>query len=264
MHPWRRMATRLRVAEALRQRQEIQTIHGPLYFVMGDARATHYVRDLLVREPETLQWIDQFEPGSIFWDVGAHIGIYSLYAALRPDIAVRAFEPAAANYGALCRNIEANAFPQVEAYCVALGDRTRLGHLNMSATHAGSEFNAFERDASRPGRSADIVFRQPAIGYSMDQFRLQFELPAPNYLKIDVDSTEEEILVGAAQTLRHPALRSLLVEFDHPETARGRRIVEFLAAAGLMPQRRGAPDGGSINVIFAKDENLATTARQAS
>ena len=29
------------------------------------------------KEPETLEWIDNFNNESVFWDVGANIGIYS-------------------------------------------------------------------------------------------------------------------------------------------------------------------------------------------
>ena len=31
--------------------------------------------------------------GSCFWDIGANVGLFSLYAALRPKIDVLAFEP---------------------------------------------------------------------------------------------------------------------------------------------------------------------------
>jgi len=43
-----------------------------------------------------------------------------------------------------------------------------------------------------------------------------FGLPAPNYLKIDVDSVEERILVGASETLRDPGLRSVLMDSKRP------------------------------------------------
>ena len=42
------------------------------------------------KEPETLEWINSFEnrENSIFWDVGANIGLYSIYNTLKnPSIA---------------------------------------------------------------------------------------------------------------------------------------------------------------------------------
>ena len=37
----------------------------------------------LSREPDTRAWIDGFETGGVFWDIGANVGVYSLYATLR-------------------------------------------------------------------------------------------------------------------------------------------------------------------------------------
>ena len=36
---------------------------------------------LSTKEPETLEWIDDFPNYAILWDIGANIGLYSLYAA---------------------------------------------------------------------------------------------------------------------------------------------------------------------------------------
>ena len=43
------------------------------------------VDTILDKEPETIQWIDEFEDNSIFWDIGSNIGLYSIYAALKKD-----------------------------------------------------------------------------------------------------------------------------------------------------------------------------------
>lgn len=37
---------------------------------------------LLEKEPETIEWIDGFGAGETMWDVGADVGIYSIYAAM--------------------------------------------------------------------------------------------------------------------------------------------------------------------------------------
>ena len=167
---------------------------------------------------------------------------------------MRAFEPAAASYAALCRNIEANRIDErVWAYCLALGDRTELGRLYLSATNAGSVFNAFESTEDCFGNEIAPVFRQSVIGFSIDDFRQQFGLRAPNYLKIDVDSIEERILEGGRETLRDPELRSVLIELEAKETARNSRLIEALEAAGFQLARRGESNqGGVVNGIFTR------------
>ena len=60
------------------------------------------------KEPETLDWIDKFDNNSIFWDIGANIGLYSCYASLKKDCNVFSFEPSVFNLEILSRNIFIN------------------------------------------------------------------------------------------------------------------------------------------------------------
>ncbi len=251
---WRRAASRLEAAERLLPRHRVATRWGPLVFTSGHKQALQYPREFDRLEPETLAWIDGFETPCRFWDVGANIGLFSLYAGLRPGVAVSAFEPAAANYAALCRNIETNRLQErIQAYCLALCERELLGSLALSATNAGSVFNAFDSEEDCFGRPIAVAFRQGMLGFSIDGLRRHFGLPAPHYLKIDVDGLEERILLGARRTLADPALRSIMLEMEERETPRNRRLTAALAAAGFRLAARGAGGrGGSINGLFAR------------
>lgn len=253
---WRRAATRLEAIERLTPRHRVPTRHGPLLFVTGHRQALQYPREFDRLEPETLAWIDRFETPCRFWDIGANIGVFALYAGLRPAVAVSAFEPAAASYAALCRNIEANRLQdRVQAYCLAIADREMLGSLNLSATNPGSVFNGFDSEADCFGRPIATAFRQGMLGFSIDGLRRQFGLAAPNYLKIDVDGLEERILAGARDTLADPSLRSILLEIEEEETARNRRLLAALEAVGFRLAARGEGGrGGSVNAIFARRE----------
>ena len=61
------------------------------------------------KEPATVKWIDSFEKNSNFLDIGANIGIYSLYAASK-DVNVVSLEPESSNYYQLNLNIADNSF----------------------------------------------------------------------------------------------------------------------------------------------------------
>ena len=263
--PWRRANTRLLVANALVQQHEVTTRHGRLVFVSSHPEALQFARNLTTREPETIVWIDSFAAPYTFWDIGANIGAYALYAAQRPGVSVLAFEPSAASYAALCRNIEVNGLAdRIDAYCLALTGETRLGHLNMSATHAGNAFNSFESAEDCFGRPLEIRFRQAMLGFSVDDFRRRFGLETPDYLKLDVDGIEEEILAGAAETLVDPKLRSVLIELEDAETDRNARIVAILERAGFgLSLPRGAAQYGSANAIFTRAAAEAEPAQAA-
>ncbi len=49
------------------------------------------VQTFFEKEPETLEWIDGFSANDVFWDVGANMGLYTLYAASK-GTQVLAFE----------------------------------------------------------------------------------------------------------------------------------------------------------------------------
>ena len=57
-----------------------------------------------------MEWIDNFSKSNIiFWDIGANIGLYSIYAALKhKNIAIICFEASASNLGILTRNVSIN------------------------------------------------------------------------------------------------------------------------------------------------------------
>ena len=58
------------------------------------------VNNIFTDEPETINWINNFdESGKInFWDIGANIGLYSIYAAQKfNNIEITSFEPIPGN-----------------------------------------------------------------------------------------------------------------------------------------------------------------------
>jgi FkbM family methyltransferase len=164
-----------------------------------------------------LQWIETFRDGEIFWDIGANVGLYSLYAAFKGH-AVLAFEPSPTNYHLLCRNIEINQKSQsLSAYCIAFSDHTRLGSLHMASSQIGAALNSFgEVDGLQHG-SSSTLWSQATLGFCIDDFIELFDPPFPSHIKIDVDGIEGKIVTGARKTMNDRRLRSVLVELDRKE-----------------------------------------------
>jgi FkbM family methyltransferase len=249
--PWRRAASRLRVVEALVQRHWVETTRGRILFVSPEPRALEYPRDFLSREPETLAWIDGFRTPCVYWDIGANVGSYALYAGLRSDVMTYAFEPSPSSYLALCRNIYENGREaNIRAYCIALDDRTALATLDMDDLSAGSFGHSFGDAPTilRPEHKA--IFHQPAIGFSIDAFRATFRLAPPHYLKLDIDGNEGKVLAGARATLADPALRSIMIEVDR-EAPGTQDLFDTLKQYGFAFARWGVDHGlGAINAEF--------------
>lgn len=213
---------------------QIETAKGPIAIACDSRQALYWKRFFASHEPETLAWIDGFEGSDVLWDVGANVGVYSLYAALSSGVAVLAFEPGAANYHALVRNIFLNhRQARIDAYCIAFSDRAGLNALNLSSASAGADNHIFANETDSWGNRPQGALRQAAITMGIDEFIARFHPPFPTHLKIDVDGAEPLILAGAKTTLADPRLKSLAVEFAELETPRSAAMLALIEAAGL-------------------------------
>jgi len=184
------------------------------------------------KEPETLDWIDGFASEDVFFDVGANIGLYSLYAARARGCRVFAFEPEGKNFARLLHNQKLNELADMRAYCVAVGGSLRCDELHVAGATAGdSQHNIGEDNPLFPRECTNI---QGSVVASLDDLCFSLGLPVPQHLKIDVDGLEEEIVAGAPRLLAHPALRTVMIEVTE---LRGRRspIHARMDRAGLVP-----------------------------
>ena len=73
-----------------------------------------------VKEPDTLERIDSLEEGDTLLDIGANIGIYSIYCALR-GVRTVCIEPDALNFALLILNTRLHSLGGlINSYCVAV------------------------------------------------------------------------------------------------------------------------------------------------
>lgn len=171
------------------------------------------------KEPDTLDWIDAgLKPGAVFFDVGANVGVYSLYAAAK-GARVYAFEPESQNFAHLCRNAHENGFKDLVPVCAAISDKDGVDLLHVSAMEAGTAFHGLGAPSEQRIGGAASVFRQGALAVTLDTLIHRFGLPVPALLKIDVDGIEGRVLRGARELLRKGLVESVLVEVNGHEDA---------------------------------------------
>ena len=264
LKPARRTATIVTAAEMLCREVRVDTRHGALLFHTGTLRAFHFPWFFHRDEPETLAWIDDLADGAVLWDIGANVGQYCMYAALRPGVQVLAFEPSAASYAALMRNIEINRMvDRISAYCLAFSDRTALDTLNMADTGAGHSMHAFGATVNAYDEEIEVRFRQAAAGYSIDDFVRIFTPPLPTHIKLDVDSIEARIIAGAADLLAAGGpVRSVMVEvMGALETPRNAKIIAALEALGFEAVPKAVPEHRNMEFRRRKDVAMNTEVR---
>jgi FkbM family methyltransferase len=193
------------------------------------------VESMFDKEPETIAWIDgwQDEGPRAFYDIGANIGIYSLYVAYKhKNVNTFSFEPVASNYVALLRNILSNNLNNISPFNVALSNKKALTDLYLSDLRVGNSGAQIDAPVNDKGDTFKALRVEKVISIALDQLVAEFDLPSPTYIKIDVDGHEPDILNGMSKTLASTELKSMLVEFN--SHAEFEDWEERLAHNGLM------------------------------
>ena len=136
------------------------------------------------------------QPGSVVFDIGANVGFYTLLASelVGPSGCVVALEPWPANVKLLRRHVDMNHCANVTILDCAVG---------------GADGTA--RFAEGPNNSQGHLSAAGALEIklvTLDLLVLQKQIPAPDYLKIDIEGAEFEALKGAIDTLAqfHPVI----------------------------------------------------------
>jgi FkbM family methyltransferase len=199
----------------------------------------------LSKEPETIEWLDGIGADDVLWDIGANIGLFSLYAAAERACRVLAFEPSAGNYMVLTRNVQINGLDdRISAYALALSGETCLGVLNLDSSALGTAMNEFGRaGATSPYSSNPHPQGHGMIGITVDEFASRFAPPLPTHIKLDVDGLEWPILQGAVATLKSPRLKSIIVELSITNRAERERSIALLGSCGLHLRLQAGPQG---------------------
>lgn len=180
-----------------------------------------------IKEPETIEWINGFA-GGVFWDIGANIGVYSLWCAHQhPQMTIHAFEPMRANFLRLWENIFLNDHIRTTAHCAAFD---YVGGCHGTFRIPRPQVGASGGQVGRAMAKAAMVYEVPVV--CGDDLRDTIGQPA--YIKIDTDGNEHEILCGMSAVLASRQLKGVLVEVN----TNASEIHAIMAVAGLAPDKR--------------------------
>ena len=200
--------------------KKIKILDRDVKFFVPNYITNWLIDEFYTKEPETLEWIDSFEKKEnkiIFWDIGANIGIYSIYASLKyPNIEVVSFEPSTSNLRILTRNISINKLEEkikVNQFPLSNVENKYLmfnegKFIEGVGTHTWGENYNFE------GKYFNPVNNYKIYGTTINYLLNNNILAIPNYIKIDVDGIEHLILRGASKYLKNPNIKSLSIELN--------------------------------------------------
>lgn len=223
-----------------------------LFIIIDDFKEYEVRLHSCRKEPETVEWIEKFSsPDGVFYDVGANIGAYSLVAAAN-GMRVYAFEPAYPSFWKLNKNVSLNHFDErVDCFPIALSVETGISQFEYFDTAPGSSRGFYFHGPKEGSDSRRPEARKSTLTYSMDDFVKMFRLAHPTMLKIDVDGGESEVVEGAAEILRSPLLRTVLIEIDCSVPSSDATL-DLLGRCGFTLQSRHQRTRTIYNCILVK------------
>jgi FkbM family methyltransferase len=186
------------------------------------------------------------ENGWTVIDLGAGLGDFAICTARQcPDSTVYAFEPLSESYALLLANLELNRLANVRTFPLAVA--ASAGRLYM-ATKAG--FAERSRTLSQEQAAATV----PVEAITLDQVFERLKVERCDFLKIDCEGAEYDILFGASEVaLRR--IQRVAMEYHEGVTRFGRDdLVRFLEERGFRVRTRRNPAHREIGFLFASRE----------
>jgi FkbM family methyltransferase len=187
-----------------RQKEYITVKDGEFtYKFVDEGRAVKRARGFFTKEPETIEWISGFEKEAIFYDIGANLGVYSLYASKRVK-RVFSVEPHIPTAATLLENVELNVARNVIVITSPAYSRTGCYRFENKSFVSGSSGHNISNNESN----------ELKITTCIDDLVFRHGLDCPDYVKIDIDGAEDRVIDGMWGVLTQFPPKSILVEYN--------------------------------------------------
>tara|TARA_B100000902_G_C27256159_1_gene887944 strand:+ start:320 stop:1189 length:870 start_codon:yes stop_codon:yes gene_type:complete len=229
--------------------KKINILGKKIYFFVPNALVNTRVNNIFTDEPETINWINNFDKNDKinFWDIGANIGLYSIYASQKfNNIEITSFEPIPGNLKILSRNISINNLQnKIKISQFPLSDKENQ-YLKMVESDFlyGSALNVFGEETDYEGKRINSKNNYKIFGTTINFILKNNILECPNYVKIDVDGIEHLILSSGDELLKNKNLNSILIEINENFSLQHETVLHIMEKNNLklVEKKQNNPD----------------------
>ncbi len=201
---------------------EVRILQGPLRGMRWVAYSGNHAYWLGTYELDKQKlFFSSIEKGSVVYDLGAHVGYYSLLASRAVGAAGRVvcFEPSPRNTGCLRRHLQLNGISNCDIIEAAVSSSDGIAFFEPGPNSCAGSL-ARESTEATPVRTV-----------SLDRMVFSGEAPPPRVVKCDIEGGEYEALLGARATFERFAPLIFLATHD---PAGHRRCCDFLSGMGYQ------------------------------
>ncbi len=189
--------------------------------------------------------------GEIVLDIGANVGLFSMWVALNvPSARVYAFEAASDNYLALAENVRSNHLTSVSVHHYAVSDGGSSRVTLYRGYHGGihsicPEYRNWPASAKRERRTEKVR------AITLSQILRRFQIERVDFLKLGCEGAEYEILFSASRaTLSR--IRRIVGEYHDLDAERhGGVLKAFLTQNGFHTAFKAAGRGRPWGIFAA-------------
>ena len=178
--------------------------------------------DIYINRPYT-QHDFRIKKDDIVVDIGAHIGIFTTYAALHSK-EVYAYEPVPSTFSYLVENVKLNKFSNVFLYNYAVSDRHKKLPIYMAKGSSGSH------SAYKTETKTDEFIEVNVI--SLEDILSENKLKGVDFLKLDCEGSEYDIIFGASSEVL-ARVKKMAIELHPRKDQSEDKSKQFLSENGF-------------------------------
>jgi len=208
------------------------------------------------KEPDTVRWIEEhLSDKDVFYDIGANVGAYSLVAAsIYKDVKIYSFEPSIFTFPVLCKNIHSNDMGGlIDPVCLVLFNKSGYYDFSYSGIGPGIANNSAKiiKDAQY---NVDSIIKIKQQFVTLDDFVKLDNVLFPNFIKLDVDGVEYQILQGGTSVLDDKRLKFIIVEIDEIHKDIKSKIISIIEKNNFFLKEKDSrqEDSSIRNYLFAR------------
>jgi FkbM family methyltransferase len=192
---------------------------------------------------ETRYCESYLKPGMIALDVGANIGMYAIPMArlVGEKGRVHSFEPEDKNYDRLLVNLAINGLKNVTVVKSAVFSETKVLKLNLFPDNISSWHSLGMPEMPDPWNPGKMVKPSRVVevpGVSLDDYCADNGIERVDFLKVDVEGAELEVLQGCKRMFAENRIRQIMFEVSLPQIQSmghgAGEIFQYLADAGFQ------------------------------
>ena len=193
---------------------------------------------------------------SVAIDIGANIGLFTVYLGSLDYDNVYSFEPVPQTFKRLSDNTSINVFAkELKINCLAIGEQEGFVDFKIFDDSPGTNQLLVSTDEN----THDNSIRVPVI--TLDKYCADNKINEINFLKIDVEGMEPFVIRGASRMLKNKLVKKTLIEIcPNQLKATGNSVdilYESIIDVGYLPY--ALLSNGKVGSVLSIDELRAIT-----